>query len=148
MVQFHPSLEALVLQAWRDRWSELEWSINLKSSLADDMSEINKLCGTLESVFDQKTLKSFLKTNFSRKLFVSDIGLLLKQATLSEEPNKLMFGYLNYSIAAQVVSHSSLLEAVVLFKNFEKELCIETILETLALVRDRLKFVPLKILIK
>lgn len=46
MVQLRASLEALVLQAWRDRWSELEWSINLKQALASDDGELNKLCGT------------------------------------------------------------------------------------------------------
>lgn len=45
MVQYHASMEALVLQAWRERWTELEWSINLKAALADDASEVNKLCG-------------------------------------------------------------------------------------------------------
>uniref|UniRef100_A0A914UUF0 Mediator of RNA polymerase II transcription subunit 24 n=1 Tax=Plectus sambesii TaxID=2011161 RepID=A0A914UUF0_9BILA len=110
MVQLRASLEALVLQAWRDRWSELEWSINLKQALASDDGELNKLC-----------------------------GLLLRQATLSEVPNKLMFTYLNFTVAAQVVSHSSLLEAIVEYRDFGREQCIEAILEQLNQSRDKLR---------
>ncbi len=51
MVQLRASLEALVLQAWRDRWTELQWIINLKAALSEDNSELNKLCGTISYSF-------------------------------------------------------------------------------------------------
>ncbi len=63
----------------------------------------------------------------------------MKQATLSEVPNKLMFNYLNYTVAAQVVSHASLLEAVITYRDFSRELCIEALLDLLNFIRDRLK---------
>ncbi len=100
MVQLRASLEAVVLQAWRDRWTELEWSINLKAALSEDASELNKLCGARRTRF---FAKCFSKRPFS--------GLLLRQATLSEVPNKLMFNYLSYTVAAQVCSQRLLYSA-------------------------------------
>lgn len=49
MVQQRVSLEALVLAAWRERWTECEWSRQLNSALAQGPDDAERLPGKLWS---------------------------------------------------------------------------------------------------
>lgn len=78
------ALKGLLVKAWRERWSDVQWSIHLKEILP------RGCCG---DVYDLS-------------------GLILRQALMSPIPNRLLIGYLRHSLATHTVSHAALLEAI------------------------------------
>ena len=79
------TIHSLLFKAWRERWSDIQWGIQLKSILPR---------GCSGDVY-----------NLS--------NLILEHALVSPIPNSLMLSYLRHSLAAQTISHGSLLEAIV-----------------------------------
>ena len=78
------TIHSLLFKAWRERWSDIQWGIQLKSILPR---------GCSGDVY-----------NLS--------NLILEHALVSPIPNSLMLSYLRHSLAAQTISHGSLLEAI------------------------------------
>ena len=81
------ALRSLLVRAWRERWSDIQWSIHLKEVLPR---------GATGDVYDLS-------------------GLILQQALLSPVPNQLLLGYLKHALAAQTISHTALIEAIATF---------------------------------
>ena len=81
------ALRSLLMRAWRERWSDIQWSINLKTVLPRGCSG------------DAYNL-SFL---------------ILQQSLVAAVPNQLILSYLRHSLAAQTVSYAALLEAISMF---------------------------------
>ena len=81
------ALRSLLVRAWRERWSDIQWSIHLKEVLPR---------GATGDVYNLSSL-------------------ILQQALLSPVPNPLLLGYLNHALSAQTVSHTAVLEAVTSF---------------------------------
>ena len=82
------TIHSLLFKAWRERWSDIQWGIQLKSILPRGCS------GCIGDVY-----------NLS--------NLILEHALVSPIPNALMLSYLRHSLAAQTISHGSVLEAIV-----------------------------------
>uniref|UniRef100_S4RMA1 Mediator of RNA polymerase II transcription subunit 24 n=1 Tax=Petromyzon marinus TaxID=7757 RepID=S4RMA1_PETMA len=78
------SLRQAILQAWRERWPDYQWAINLK--------------------------KLFPRTTSWDVQGLADH--LLEQAMVGPAPNALIFSYLKYAINSQMVSYSSILLAI------------------------------------
>lgn len=78
------ALRSLLLRAWRERWSDVQWGIHLKSVLPRGCSG------------DAYNLS----------------GLILAQALVGPVPNSLVLSYLRHSLASQTVSHAATLEAI------------------------------------
>ena len=68
------ALRSLLMKAWRERWSDIQWGIHLKSVLPRGCSG------------DAYNLSS----------------LILQQALVAPVPNELILSYLRHSLAAQV----------------------------------------------
>ena len=81
------ALRSLLVRAWRERWSDIQWSIHLKEVLPR---------GATGDVYDLS-------------------GLILQQALLSPVPNQLLLGYLNHALATQIISPTAVLEAIANF---------------------------------
>lgn len=81
------ALRSLLLRAWRERWSDIQWGIHLKSVLPRGCSG------------DAYNLSN----------------LILQQALVGPVPNPLVLSYLRHSLAAQTVSYAALLEAIYCF---------------------------------
>ena len=84
------AIRSLLLKAWRERWSDIQWGIHLKSVLPRGGSG------------DAYNLS----------------GLILEQALVSPIPNALMLSFLKHSLAAQTISHGSVLEAIATYSDF------------------------------
>ncbi|XP_075922197.1 mediator of RNA polymerase II transcription subunit 24 isoform X2 [Petromyzon marinus] len=95
------SLRQAILQAWRERWPDYQWAINLK--------------------------KLFPRTTSWDVQGLADH--LLEQAMVGPAPNALIFSYLKYAINSQMVSYSSILLAITKFEDTSKELCMKTLLD-------------------
>ena len=78
------AIRNLLLKAWRERWSDIQWGIHLKSVLPRGGSG------------DAYNLS----------------GLILEQALVSPIPNALLISYLRHSLAAQTIGHGALLETI------------------------------------
>ncbi|XDV44876.1 hypothetical protein PO909_013094 [Leuciscus waleckii] len=104
------SLKQAILQAWKERWSDYQWAINIKKNCPKG------------STWDYLNLAE----------------ALLEQAMIGPSPNPLILSYLKYAISSQMVSYSSVLTAISKFDDFSRELCIKSLLEIMGMFSNRL----------
>nr|XP_008517132.1 PREDICTED: mediator of RNA polymerase II transcription subunit 24 isoform X2 [Equus przewalskii] len=104
------NLKQAILQAWKERWSDYQWAINMK--------------------------KFFPKGATWDILNLAEA--LLEQAMIGPSPNPLILSYLKYAISSQMVSYSSVLTAISKFDDFSRELCVQALLDIMDMFCDRL----------
>ncbi|XP_070708165.1 mediator of RNA polymerase II transcription subunit 24 isoform X2 [Pempheris klunzingeri] len=104
------NLKQAILQAWKERWSDYQWAINIK--------------------------KNFPKGATWDYLNLAEA--LMEQAMIGPSPNPLILSYLKYAISSQMVSHSSVLTAISKFEDFSRELCVHSLLEMMDMFCHRL----------
>lgn len=104
------NLKQAILQAWKERWSDYQWAINIKKNCPR---------GT---TWDYPNLAE----------------ALLEQAMIGPSPNPLILSYLKYAISSQMVSYSSVLIAISKFEDFSRELCVKSLLEIIDMFSHRL----------
>ncbi|XP_070584225.1 mediator of RNA polymerase II transcription subunit 24 isoform X2 [Erythrolamprus reginae] len=104
------NLKQAILQAWKERWSDYQWAINMKK------------------FFPKGTTWDILNL----------AEALLEQAMIGPSPNPLLLSYLKYAISSQMVSYSTVLMAISKFDDFSRELCVQSLLEIMDMFCDRL----------
>uniref|UniRef100_A0A3P8ZVI0 Mediator of RNA polymerase II transcription subunit 24 n=1 Tax=Esox lucius TaxID=8010 RepID=A0A3P8ZVI0_ESOLU len=104
------NLKQSILQAWKERWSDYQWAINIK--------------------------KNFPKGATWDYLNLAEA--LMEQAMIGPSPNPLILSYLKYAISSQMVSYSSVLLAISKFDDFSRELCVKALLEIMDMFCHRL----------
>jgi len=119
MVKDRASIESFVFEAFQDRWSELQWGLKLKQFLKSE---------TIDPVGFSGKFAHFKNAKYQSRFAFNVLDTIIRYATISEEPNKLMFSYLRYSISVQVVPHISFFESITHFHDLGKEHCVEKLL--------------------
>lgn len=104
------NLKQAILQAWKERWSDYQWAINIK--------------------------KNFPKGATWDTLNLAEA--LLEQAMIGPSPNPLILSYLKYAISSQMVSYASVLTAISKFDDFSRELCVKSLLEIMDMFSHQL----------
>ncbi|XP_077594989.1 mediator of RNA polymerase II transcription subunit 24 [Stigmatopora nigra] len=104
------NLKIAILQAWKERWSDYQWAVNIK--------------------------KNFPKGATWDYLNLAEA--LMEQALIGPSPNPLILSYLKYAISSQMVSYSSVLIAISKFDDFSRDLCVKSLLEIMDMFCHRL----------
>ncbi|KAM9296958.1 mediator of RNA polymerase II transcription subunit 24 [Gastrophryne carolinensis] len=104
------NLKQAILQAWKERWIDYQWAINMKRFFPKGVT------------WDILNLAE----------------ALLDQAMIGPAPNPLILSYLKYAINSQMVSYSTVLTAISKFDDFSRELCVQALLEIMDMFCDNL----------
>ncbi|EPY78348.1 mediator of RNA polymerase II transcription subunit 24 isoform 6 [Camelus ferus] len=104
------NLKQAILQAWKERWSDYQWAINMKTFFPKG------------ATWDILNLAE----------------ALLEQAMIGPSPKPLILSYLKYAISSQMVSCSSVLTAIRKFDDFSRDLCVQALLDIMDMFCDRL----------
>ncbi|KAG8200287.1 hypothetical protein JTE90_021937 [Oedothorax gibbosus] len=104
------SIKSLLLQAWRERWSDVSWGIRIKSVLPRGVS------GDVYDLAD----------------------CILQQALVGPGPNNLFMSYLMHSLSSRVVSYGAVLSSIGRYQSFYKPYCILSLLDLLNTFQARI----------
>ncbi|XP_022343431.2 mediator of RNA polymerase II transcription subunit 24-like isoform X1 [Crassostrea virginica] len=97
---FASKVKALLMRAWRERWSEQQWGIHLKTVVNSSNSESKDLP-----------------------------EILLQQALVGPNPNALIIGYLKHTVLSQMIAPCSALGLIQKYDDISKPYCTIGLIE-------------------
>lgn len=94
------NLKQAILQAWKERWSDYQWAINIKKNFPKGATwDYPNLAGL--KIYELSKFKLL----FVIALLISCLSTaeaLMEQAMIGLSPNPLILSYLKYAVSSQV----------------------------------------------
>ncbi|XP_071966151.1 mediator of RNA polymerase II transcription subunit 24-like isoform X2 [Antedon mediterranea] len=105
-------LQQQIMKAWRERWSEVQWSIEIKKIIPQGVS------GDLFNLAD----------------------ILLNQIFVGPTPNSLILSYLEHAISCQIVSCTAVFNSMVTYEDIciQRPYCMKGLLDILFICVSKL----------
>ncbi|XP_076472709.1 mediator of RNA polymerase II transcription subunit 24-like [Babylonia areolata] len=101
----------LLMQAWRERWSDVQWGIQLKRLLSANSGET---CDLAE--------------------------ILLQQAMGGSSPNSLLLSYLKHTVLSQLIPCSAVFKYIASFEDLSRPYCILALVHLAEVFGTKLNF--------
>ncbi|KAL3832581.1 hypothetical protein ACJMK2_024214 [Sinanodonta woodiana] len=95
-------VKALLMRAWRERWSDIQWGIQLK-----------------------RILSSFSQSVDTKEL----ADILLQQALVGTHPNQLILSYVKQAVFSQVIPPSAAFRFFINFDDYSRPYCLLGLLD-------------------
>ncbi|XP_025096611.1 mediator of RNA polymerase II transcription subunit 24-like isoform X2 [Pomacea canaliculata] len=104
-------VKILLMQAWRERWSDVQWGIQLKRLFSVHSGES---CDLAE--------------------------ILLQQTLVGSSPNSLLLSYLKHTVLSQIVPCSSVLNYIAAFDDLSRPYCVLALIHLAEVFGTKLSF--------
>lgn len=111
--QLISKIKITLMQAWRDRWTEIQWAIQLKKLMAAYCSES-----------------------------VDIAEILMQQALIGSSPNSLILSYLKHSVLSQMIPFNTVLKYITEFEDFSRPYCVLALLHLAEMFGSKISFSP------
>jgi len=111
--QLASKVKLAVMQAWRERWTEVQWAIQLKKILAAYSGET-----------------------------VDIAEILMQRALVGNSPVALILSYLKHSVLSQMIPFTTVLKYITEFQDFSRPHCVLALLHLAEMFGAKISFSP------
>ena len=111
--QLASKVKLAIMQAWRERWSEVQWTIQLKKLLAAYSGET-----------------------------VDIAEILMQRALVGNSPISLILSYLKHSVLSQMIPFNTVLKYITEFEDFSRPHCVLALLHLAEMFGAKISLSP------